>query len=226
MNAAPVARAVAGGLARRRVQTVVIGLVVLISTAAAVLATALLAESSAPFDHAFAARHGAHVTAAINPARASPAQLAATTRLPQVTAAAGPFAETTIGVPCTPVTVRLGGPDGIGLEQMTLAGRAAPAGPVDGVCLLSGHWVRGPGQIVLQYDYMGGHIPVGSTLDRDRAAGNAPADGCRHRRLGHRDCRRLGTARGDPGAAATGDAGQRADAVPVPRRGHGHGSPG
>ena len=126
-------------------QTVVIGLVVLISTAAAVLATALLAESSAPFDHAFAARHGAHVTAAINPARASPAQLAATTRLPQVTAAAGPFAETTIGVPCTPVTVRLGGPDGIGLEQMTLAGRAAPAGPVDGVpcCRATGYAVPG-----------------------------------------------------------------------------------
>jgi putative ABC transport system permease protein len=164
VNAAPVVRAVAGGLARRRVQAVVIGLVVLISTAAAVLAAALLAESSAPFDHAFAARHGAHVIAAINPARASPAQLAATTRLPQVTAAAGPFAETTIGVPCTPVTVRLGGPDGIGLEQMTLAGRATPAGPVDGVALLSGHWVRGPRQVVLQYDYMGGHIPVGSTL--------------------------------------------------------------
>jgi putative ABC transport system permease protein len=129
-----------------------------------VLATALLAESSAPFDHAFAARHGAHVTAAIDPARASPAQLAATTRLPQVTAAAGPFAQTTIGVPCTPVTVRLGGPDGIGLEQMTLAGRASPGGPADDVALLSGHWVRHPGQVVLQYDYMGGNVPVGSTL--------------------------------------------------------------
>jgi hypothetical protein len=145
-----IARAVVGGLARRRVQTVVIGLVVLISTAA-VLAAALLAESSAPFDRAFAARHGAQVTAAFDPAWASQAQLAATTRLPQVSAAAGPFTETTIGVSCTPVTVRLGGPNGIGLEQMTLAGRASPGGPVDDVALVSGHWVRNPGQVVLQW---------------------------------------------------------------------------
>jgi putative ABC transport system permease protein len=164
VSAAPVARAVAGGLARRRVQTAVIGLVVLISTAAAVLAAALLAESSAPFDHAFAARHGAHVTAAVDPARASPAQLAAAARLPQVAAAAGPFAETTIGVPCTPVTVRLGGPAGIGLQQLTLAGRTSPGGAIDDVALVSGHWVRRPGQVVLQYDYMGGGVPVGSTL--------------------------------------------------------------
>jgi putative ABC transport system permease protein len=164
MSAAPVARAAASGLARRRVQTVVIGLVVLISTAAAVLAAALLAQSSAPFDHAFAARQGAHVTAAIDPARASPAQLAATTRLAQVTVAAGPFAETTIGVACTPVTVRLGGPNGIGLEQMTLAGRVSPGGPVDDVALLSGHWVRQLGQVVLEDGYMGGNVPVGSTL--------------------------------------------------------------
>ncbi|HET7016261.1 MAG TPA: FtsX-like permease family protein [Streptosporangiaceae bacterium] len=164
MNATPVAQAVVGGLTRRRVQTVVIALVVLISTAAAVLAAALLAESSAPFEHAFAARRGAEVTAIVDPAKASPAQLAATTRLPQVTAAAGPFAETTIGIGCTPVTVRLGGPNGIGLEQLTLAGRASPDGPVDDVALASGHWVRGPGQVVLQYDYMGGNVPVGSML--------------------------------------------------------------
>ena len=164
MNAAPVARAVVGGLTRRRVQTVVIGLVVLISTAAAVLAAALLAESSAPFDHAFSARHGAHLLVVVDPAKASAAQLAASARLPRVTAAAGPFAATTIGAACSRVTVRLGGPDGIGLEPMTLAGRASPGGPIDDVVLLSGHWVRRPGQVVLQYDYMSGNVPVGSTL--------------------------------------------------------------
>ncbi|HXS66264.1 MAG TPA: FtsX-like permease family protein [Streptosporangiaceae bacterium] len=30
--------------------------------------------------------------------------------------------------------------------------------------MLSGHWVRHPGQIVLQYDYMGGNVPLGSEL--------------------------------------------------------------
>ena len=48
----------------------VIGLVVLVSTAACTLALGLLVDSNAPFDHAFAAQHGAHVTATVNPVRA------------------------------------------------------------------------------------------------------------------------------------------------------------
>jgi putative ABC transport system permease protein len=164
MRAGPVARAVTGGLSRRRVQTAVIALVVLVSATASMLALALVADSAAPFDHAFAARRGAQVAAVINPAKASPAQLAATTRLAQVTAAAGPFAQTSIGVPCSPVTIRLGGPHGTGLQPMTLAGRAIPGGPVDDIALVTGHWVQRPGQVVLQYSYMGGNIPVGSQL--------------------------------------------------------------
>ena len=73
-----------------------IGLVVLVSTAASTLALGLLVDSNAPFDHAFAAQRGAHVTAAVNAAQASAARLAATTRLPGVTAASGPFPETTV----------------------------------------------------------------------------------------------------------------------------------
>jgi putative ABC transport system permease protein len=164
MTAAPVARAAAGGIARRRVQTVVIALVLLISTAAAVLALALIVDSGTPFDHAFAARHGAHATAAIDPARATPAKISATKALPQVTAAAGPFAATTIGISCTPVTVRLGGPNGLALEQMMVAGRASPGGPVDDIALVSGRWPTVPGQVVLQDYYMGGNIRVGATL--------------------------------------------------------------
>ena len=41
----------------------VIGLVVLVSTAASTLALGLLVDSNAPFDHAFAAQHGSEVTA-------------------------------------------------------------------------------------------------------------------------------------------------------------------
>ena len=82
-------------------QTVVIGLVLLISTAASTLALGLLVDSNAPFDHAFAAQHGSEVTAT---AQATTAQLAATAHLPGVTAAAGPFPETTINatIPFTP----------------------------------------------------------------------------------------------------------------------------
>ena len=163
-RAGPVARLVAGGLTRRRVQTIVIGLVLVISTAASVLAAALLVDSRGPFDHVFAAQHGAHVTVTADLARATAVQLAATARLPAVTAAAGPFAETTIGRSRTPVTVRLGGPDGIALEPMTLAGRATPGGPVDDLTLVRGHWARQTGQVVLQLSYQGGSIPVGSWI--------------------------------------------------------------
>ena len=107
----------------RRVQAAVIGLVLLVSTAAATLALGLLVDSNSPFDHAFAAQHGAHVTASVNTETASPARLAATTRLPGVTAAAGPFPETTVNAQ-TSFSVK-GGPSaggGIAIlqEQLTL----------------------------------------------------------------------------------------------------------
>ena len=96
MRAGPVGRAVRGGVARRRVQTIVIALVLLVSTGASVLALALVVDSSAPFDHSFAAQRGAHLAVIIDPARATPADVAATRRLPQVTAAAGPFAAVSV----------------------------------------------------------------------------------------------------------------------------------
>lgn len=144
MRPSPVAHAVRGGLTRRRVQTIVIAVVLLVSTGASVLALALLADSSSPFDHAFAAQRGAHVIATVGSSRATPAELAATSRLSAVTAAAGPFAEATI-------TAEVTGPPGgqLPLLPMTLAGRASPGGPVDDITLQSGHWATQPGQIVL-----------------------------------------------------------------------------
>lgn len=144
MRTGPVGRAVRGGVSRRRVQTLVIGLVLLVSTAASLLALALVVDSSAPFDHAFAAQRGAHLAAVVDPARATPAELAATARRAGVTAAAGPFAETTIA----PQMAHMAGPNGF-LPPMTLAGRSAPGGPVDDIVLQSGHWAQRPGQLVL-----------------------------------------------------------------------------
>lgn len=164
MRTAPVARVVAAGLTRRRRPAIVIGLVLAISAAASVLAVALMVDVRGPFDHVFVAQHGAQVTAIADLSRATMGQLAATARLPGVAAAAGPFAETTIGRPGTPVTVRQGGVGGIPLAPMTLAGRASAGGPVDDVTLVTGHWARQAGQIVLRFGYQGGHIPVGSWL--------------------------------------------------------------
>jgi len=154
-------RTATGGLLRHKVQAVVIGMVLLVSTASAVLGFALLAASNTPFIHAFAAQRGADATVTVNAARASSAELAATRRLGGVTAAAGPFGTAT-------VQLQFGGqPAG----QLALAGRASPGGPVDDLVLRAGHWPDGPGQVVLnsgpaagQGQGQGVGAPLGSTL--------------------------------------------------------------
>ena len=65
MKAIPAVRAARGGLSGRKVQAIVIGAVLLVSTAASTLALSMLVDSNAPFDHAFAAQHGAQVTATV-----------------------------------------------------------------------------------------------------------------------------------------------------------------
>jgi putative ABC transport system permease protein len=144
--AGPAVRAARGGLSGRRVQAVVIGLVVLISTAASTLALGMLVDSNAPFDHAFAAQHGSEVTATVS---ATAAQLAATAHLPGVTAAAGPFPEATVSA-TIPVTSPpgQGGPAGVFQTQVTVVGRPSTGGPVDDLTLESGHWPTQPDQVV------------------------------------------------------------------------------
>ena len=67
MSPGAVARAVRGGIGRRRgVQTIVIALVLVVSTASSVLGLALVVDSHATFDHAFSAQHGAHVVATVD----------------------------------------------------------------------------------------------------------------------------------------------------------------
>ena len=161
MRPAPVIRAARGGLSGRRVQAIVIGLVVGVSTAASTLALGTLVESSAPYDHTFSAQHGADVTATVT--GASPAQLAATTREPGVTASAGPFPETTVSATAalvpftgqTPVTVQ---------TQLTLAGRSSPGGPVDDLTLKAGHWATGQGQVVRASSGSGPQLGIGSLV--------------------------------------------------------------
>jgi putative ABC transport system permease protein len=182
MSAGPVTRTLRGGLARRRIQTLVIGLVLLISTGASVLALAIVVDSSAPFDKAFAAQHGADAVATVNTARATAAQLTATRHVSGVTAAAGPFAETTVSGTissqpgCTPGP---GSPCIVGgaLPSITIAGRASPGGPVDDLTLQSGHWATKPGQIVLDSNSGTGDgyqvgLPVGTKIKVTSAPGH------------------------------------------------------
>ena len=115
--------------------------VLLASTAASVLALGLIVDSRAPFDHAFAAQRGADVVATMSQ-RTTSAELTSTKRLPEVTAAAGPFGETLIQ------SEQGGQPN----PPMLLVGRASSGGPVDDLTLQQGHWADGPGQIVMASD--------------------------------------------------------------------------
>ena len=167
MSPGAVARAVRGGIGRRRgVQTIVIALVLVVSTASSVLGLTLIVDSHATFDHAFSAQHGAHVVATVDASRATPAALAATARLPQVSAASGPFAEANVSAtdssPGLPVQ---------SLPPLTLAGRATSGGPVDDVTLENGHWPQRTGQIVIEANTDGFEGGIGDTVTVTSAPG-------------------------------------------------------
>ncbi|MGH9090648.1 MAG: FtsX-like permease family protein [Acidimicrobiales bacterium] len=143
-------------------QTVVVGLVVFVATAASMLALGLVVDSTTPFDHAFAAEHGADVVATIDPSRVTRAELTGADHVSRVTAVSGPLAE----VELVPVVSHKGGASNL-LQAITVAGRASPGGSVDDLTMMSGHWVQGPGQLVLAANQTGGValiLPVGSVV--------------------------------------------------------------
>jgi putative ABC transport system permease protein len=167
MSPGAVAHAVRGGIGRRRaVQTTVIALVLVVSTASSVLGLTLVVDSHATFDHAFSAQRGAHVVATVDASRATPAALAATARLPQVSAASGPFAEANVGAtdssPGLPVQ---------SLPPLTLAGRSTSGGPVDDVTLEDGHWPQRTGQVVMEANTNGYGVGIGDTVTITSAPG-------------------------------------------------------
>lgn len=143
MTAIPVLKVGWNGLARRPLQSFVIGVVVLAATAASTLALGLTVDTSAPFDQAFARDHGAQAALAVDAAKVTRSQLTATGRLLGVTAVAGPFPEAA-------VTAQLSFPGATGTlrQQVVLTGRASPGGPVDDLSLDTGRWARTTGEIV------------------------------------------------------------------------------
>ena len=130
-----------GGITGRKLQAVIIGVVVLAATATSVVALGLLANANGAFDRAFTRQNGADITAAVDPAAATPAQIAATARLPGVTAAGGPF-------PSVSLTARVTVPGVPGSSPVPLriAGRSSPGGPVDDLTLDEGTWAATAGR--------------------------------------------------------------------------------
>ncbi|WP_055586677.1 FtsX-like permease family protein [Streptacidiphilus griseoplanus] len=154
-------RVVRSGVGRRRVQSAVIAVATMMAVASAVVAGALVVASNAPFDHAFAEQHGAHLTAQFDPAGVSTAQLESTGRLDGVTASAGPYPSTTV----SPVD-----PGGGHLPRLSLVGRSGPHGAVDDLDVTSGRWAARPGEVVLSASFSGPALGIGSALRVSDAA--------------------------------------------------------
>ena len=147
-----------GGLGGRRLQAIIIGLVVLVSTAASTLALGMLADAHSPFDHAFASQHGADLAFTVDTSTASAAQIAAATKVAGVTDVAGPFVTESVTA-----QVPLPQAGGTISTPLNVVGRSSPGGPVDDLTVQQGHWPTNDSQIILSAN---ANLPgnLGSTL--------------------------------------------------------------
>ncbi|MFJ9694769.1 FtsX-like permease family protein [Kitasatospora sp. NPDC101183] len=155
-------RVVRAGVRRRRTQSVAVGLAAMVATTCSVLGGSLLVASQAPFDQAFDAQHGAHLTARFDGSRTSAEQLAATAHAAGVAEAAGPFRTVTVDPEW--VTPKFPVPQGATMSPMAVAGRAEPAGGVDNLTLTSGSWAKNPGEVVIDKGYAEGNTDLGAVL--------------------------------------------------------------
>ncbi|MFF4016163.1 FtsX-like permease family protein [Streptomyces sp. NPDC001843] len=150
-------KAARAAVRRRRLQTLVIWLVTLVSTGSIVVALGLVDAASAPFERVFGAQHGPHVVAEFDRGKATNAQLTNASRKPGVEAVAGPFPEATVDVPRGMEDLVLGG-------EATVVGRPRPGGAVDRVDLWAGRWPARPGEMVLNRQSDWSRNAIGKTF--------------------------------------------------------------
>ena len=126
-------------LRRRKVQSLVIGVVVFLAATAATLALGILVESRAPFDRAFAAANGAHLVIDFR-GDESVADVAATGSAIGVTGHAGPW---------TVTAAAIGHPKGGLVAGAELSARPQPDSSIDAITIEAGRWWRASGEAVL-----------------------------------------------------------------------------
>ncbi len=163
-------------LQRRKLQSTIIFIVILLSSLSATLALSLLVETDAPFDRAFAAANGAHLALTFSGGKVDTGQLTSTKSAPGVTAAVGPF-PVTVAQAAMPVgsSVKTGPkttPDGTSgsnpsslIVPLSVVGRDQWSTPVDRLTIESGRWARSNGEIVLSQKAVDRyHLGIGDSV--------------------------------------------------------------
>ena len=162
-------------LRRRKLQTLVIALVILLSSGAATMALSLLVESDAPYDHAFAQANGPHLTLRFAAGVVSFDALRATAHAHGVTAAAGPWPEVNMALSTSATQSGKFGNGPGPLGTLNIVGRDRPDTSVDRLTIESGRWARAMGEIVLSQrvaDRTG--LGIGDHVTADSGAGRTP----------------------------------------------------
>ncbi|WP_406115543.1 ABC transporter permease [Kitasatospora purpeofusca] len=149
-------KVVRSGVGRRCVQSFVMALTTFAAVTSSVLSLGLLTVVQAPFEHAFKARNGAHLSVQFDGSKATAAQAAATAHTAGVTEAFGPnpisaTLNTTFGPDCTanigpgmPMAGRANEP----VVATTRPDLAATSG-LDQLALVQGRWPTTANEIVL-----------------------------------------------------------------------------
>ena len=144
----------AAELRHRRLQSALVGLIVMLATGTAAIALNLIGESSNPYDRSFNQQQGAHLVVFFDAGKTSPESIAATGPRLGATATGGPW-------PALTVPFR----HGSSRDSLTLVGRPAPGGPVEVLRLSVGRWVERPGEIVVTRSFAGqSHVAIGDQL--------------------------------------------------------------
>ncbi|MEU6972725.1 ABC transporter permease [Kitasatospora aureofaciens] len=149
-------KVVRSGVGRRRVQSLVMALTTFAAVTSSVLSLGLLAAVQTPFEHAFKARNGAHLSVQFDGSKATAAQAAATAHAAGVTEASGPYPvtsalNTSFGTDCT-ANIAPGMPMAGRADQPVIATTrpdlAATSG-LDHLALVDGRWPTTANEIVL-----------------------------------------------------------------------------
>jgi putative ABC transport system permease protein len=153
-------------LKRRKLQTAVVFLIVLLASGTATLALTLMQQTSGPYDRAFEAQSGAHLQVYFEASRVSREQVASSGGVIGATATGGPY-------PIDSIHLERGSEK---LETNTqVQGRDQPGGQVSQVQLVSGRWASGPGEIVLTRSFADLYrISVGDVVSDVAVASKPP----------------------------------------------------